>query len=272
MDARFSVNPRCPHCTHSLVDPEISMDGEPSLRLLIRRDGVHSWACLSPIWGSPTVQAGLPMTRGEVTDFACPHCAAPLAGAEPCARCGAPLMDLSLPGGGHMLRCTRWGCPAHALRVDDPRGFLCTVSSADNEDAVSPVDGTVVREAAVQVSCPHCMHLLTHEGMVHFGVLTFKDERGFLETPSLLRLFAGRPEPELFEGIEAADLFCVHCQRSLRNGTPMCPNCSAPQVRVSLMAMGRTIAHEFCPCKNCKTNSLSEEDLQAILLEDSHEW
>ncbi|HAK95095.1 MAG TPA: hypothetical protein DCM87_08865 [Planctomycetes bacterium] len=111
---------RCPRCEHSLLDPSRALDGHPSIRLDSAFDGVRGWVRLSSLYGSRSTDAEYGAPEGVAAEYFCPHCHARLTGPPRCAECDAPLLRISVRGGGVFLRCSRSGCNERFLDVRGP--------------------------------------------------------------------------------------------------------------------------------------------------------
>jgi NADH:ubiquinone oxidoreductase subunit E len=111
----FPVEVSCTRCNHSLMDPDHTIDGHPSVRITISFDERHGWAALSSLYGSSKVHLEYDPPPDTIVDVFCPHCHAELIGGGKCAECGAPMVPMMIRGGGVVQICARRGCQGHML-------------------------------------------------------------------------------------------------------------------------------------------------------------
>jgi len=114
----FPVEVSCPRCNHSLMDPNHSIDGYPSIRVTMSFDQKHGWLRLSCLYGSYNVETEYEIPEETVVNFFCPHCHAELIGASLCPLCGAPMVPMIVRGGGVVQICSRRGCKGHMLDLE----------------------------------------------------------------------------------------------------------------------------------------------------------
>lgn len=116
----FPLELHCPHCNHSLMDPTHLIDGLPSIRLTVSFENQHCNFNLSCLYGSFNSESQIDIPMHTVLNFFCPHCDAELAGASNCTECGAPMVPMVVRTGGGMVQvCSRQGCKAHRLDLED---------------------------------------------------------------------------------------------------------------------------------------------------------
>jgi NADH:ubiquinone oxidoreductase subunit E len=113
----FPVEVSCPQCNHVLLEPEHKIDGFPAIRVTAAFDQWHGWLRLSSLYGSYSVESEFDVPRDSVVNLFCPHCNAELSGAGKCPLCEAPLVPMSVRGGGIVQICARRGCTYHLLDV-----------------------------------------------------------------------------------------------------------------------------------------------------------
>ena len=114
----FPIEVRCSRCNHILMDPDNEIDGSPSVRLTVSFGDKHGWVRLSSLYGSYSVDSEYAISTDAVVNFFCPHCHAELAGAANCSECGAPMVPMSVAGGGMVQICSRRGCKNRILDVE----------------------------------------------------------------------------------------------------------------------------------------------------------
>jgi len=111
----FPIDVSCPRCNHSLMDKSVTIDGCSSIRLTVSFDHKHGWLRLSSLYGSYKTSAEHGIPIGTVVSFFCPHCHAELIGSWECPACGAPMVPMTVHGGGVVQICSRRGCKGHIL-------------------------------------------------------------------------------------------------------------------------------------------------------------
>ena len=113
----FPVEVSCPRCNHGLMDASHKIDGYPSIRVTAAFSDWHGMLRLSSLYGDFAVESEFDIPMDSVANFFCPHCNAELAGAGKCPLCEAPLVPMSVRGGGVVQICSRRGCTYHLLDV-----------------------------------------------------------------------------------------------------------------------------------------------------------
>jgi len=111
----FPVKLRCPHCNHSLLDPNYLIDDYPSIRLTVSFGRKHGWMRMSSLYGSYTIKSEYEIPIDTLVNFFCPHCHAELIGASSCPLCNAPMVPMVIYGGGLVQICSRRGCKNHMI-------------------------------------------------------------------------------------------------------------------------------------------------------------
>ncbi len=117
----FPVQLSCPHCSQSLADDGVLIDGYPSIRLNVCRDHQKGWVRLSSLYGSYSVSTEFDIPAETVVNLVCPHCDVELRDGSECSTCGAPMATMHVNGGGRIQVCTRRGCKSHMLDLCDER-------------------------------------------------------------------------------------------------------------------------------------------------------
>jgi hypothetical protein len=111
----FPVDVSCPRCNHSFMDPDVKLDGYPSIRITVACGNHHGSLRLSSLYGSPHVASAVEVPVNEVADFFCPHCHTHLTGASGCPECDALMIPMIVKQGGVVQVCPRRGCKGHRL-------------------------------------------------------------------------------------------------------------------------------------------------------------
>jgi hypothetical protein len=101
------------------MDEAIQLDGQPSIRLLLRFAGQEAVLQLSCIYGSFRFQTGVEVPAGEVTELACPACGKSVVTDSVCDVCSARQARLRMVVGGDVFFCSRRGCKHHKVDVVD---------------------------------------------------------------------------------------------------------------------------------------------------------
>lgn len=115
----IALNVACPHCRHSLMDAEHKLDGNPSIRLLLRVGTDERALNLSSLYGSFRYETDAAVGLGTLTELVCPHCRAGLVVDASCDVCGARMGRLSLEVDGEVYFCSRRGCKGHKVELRD---------------------------------------------------------------------------------------------------------------------------------------------------------
>jgi len=116
----FPVEVSCPRCNHSLMDPDHTVDGRPSIRVTVSFAHEHFSLRLSCLYGSYNQQSDREIPEEAMVDFFCPHCHAHLIGGSSCPECVAPMVPMIVRGGGIVQICSRRGCKGHILDLNGP--------------------------------------------------------------------------------------------------------------------------------------------------------
>jgi NADH-quinone oxidoreductase subunit E len=111
----FPINVNCPHCNHSLKDETFSIDGLPSIRVIISSNQKKGWLRLSCLYGSYNFACEFDVPMDSVVNFICPHCNVEFHSTLDCSVCAAPMVPMFIDGGGIVQICSRRGCKNHLL-------------------------------------------------------------------------------------------------------------------------------------------------------------
>jgi len=281
MEALFAINVKCPHCFKSLMDPKITLDNEPSIKVDIKIRGEKSWLRLSSVWGSYTIQSERKINVGDVPEFYCPHCTKSLNLAIKCETCGSPKVELNLNTGGKIMICSKRGCKKHVIEIDNVKDFLRVANDEyrfdGHHESNVPTPSIkampeISKKVYVNSFCPHCKKSLIEDHVKVLKIINDNGENGMLYLSPYLNIFIHRSDVELSEGLAVQDAMCPSCGKSLMNDKIKCEICSAPVVRLDVKAMNKTFSFDICSRKGCKWHGLKEDDLKLMFLEDSDEW
>jgi NADH-quinone oxidoreductase subunit E len=111
----FPINVNCPHCNHSLKDETFSIDGQPSIRLIVSFNQTQGWLRLSCLYGSYNSACEFDVPTDSIVAFTCPHCNVEFHSTLDCSICAAPMVPMFIDGGGIVQICSRRGCKNHLL-------------------------------------------------------------------------------------------------------------------------------------------------------------
>ena len=111
----FPINVNCPHCNHSLKDETFSIDGQPSIRVIISYNHKQGWLRLSCLYGSYNFACEFDVPMDSIATFICPHCNVEFHSTLDCSICAAPMVPMFVDGGGIVQICSRRGCKNHLL-------------------------------------------------------------------------------------------------------------------------------------------------------------
>lgn len=135
----FPVKLRCPHCNHSLLDPNYLIDDYPSIRLTASFGRKHGWIRLSSLYGSYNMKSEYEIPIDTIVNFFCPHCHAELISASSCPLCNAPMVPMIIYGGGMVQICSRRGCKNHMM--DLVKGLCINCENRHTCKYISPDGG-----------------------------------------------------------------------------------------------------------------------------------
>lgn len=114
----FPVDVSCPKCNHSLMDPTVPIDGQPSIHISTSFQRKNGWARLSRLYGSFNTVSEPEIPLSSEVDIFCPHCHASLRSSTSCGECGTDMFVLIVRQGGVIQVCSRRGCKGHLLDLD----------------------------------------------------------------------------------------------------------------------------------------------------------
>ncbi|MFC2096766.1 NAD(P)H-dependent oxidoreductase subunit E [Bacteroidota bacterium] len=136
----FAIKLRCPRCNHSLLDPNHLVDDNPSVRFTISFGRKHGWIRLSSLYGSYSIESEYEIPVDTIMHFFCPHCHTELNGSSACSTCNAPMVPMTIYGGGLVQICSRRGCKNHMMDLTDSICIDCdkkhTCTSINSEGGV----------------------------------------------------------------------------------------------------------------------------------------
>lgn len=285
-----ALNLKCRFCGKSLMDKEILVDNEASIRLNVVHNSKKGIINLSSIYGSYNYSCDMDIPRDEIAEFSCPHCEEVVNSDAECLSCGAEMVPFYLDMGGKVSICARSGCKNHHVEFEDlslalkklyqEYGFrgrkypkdervephkIVKVEKKMNEDEAIIESGTFL-----QSYCPHCRKSLIENDMLKLKIIN--GEEGFLLLSPYLNSFTSKSTIFLPEDKAVTDIKCFHCDTSLVDEERNCGSCNSPIAKINVSASTKLIDFYICTKKGCKWHGLSEDDLYSIKLEESDEW
>jgi hypothetical protein len=122
---------RCSH-GHSLMDPEVPINGLPSIKVIIQYGAIRGAVHLDPVYGSFHNLFDVDIPEGVVVEMFCPTCGTSLRyDKERCDYCFSPEFALYLPNGGLLVGCLKCGCHQHKLTLVNVHEQLGMVHGRD---------------------------------------------------------------------------------------------------------------------------------------------
>lgn len=113
---------QCPK-RHSLMYPDLRVDGKPSIRVKVRANGNEGFVYLDPMYGMRGHQHGISFDIKKGIQFVCPECASSLmVEHKTCPDCGSPIYTFEVPSKGMVEGCTRMECNWHRWEEVDASG------------------------------------------------------------------------------------------------------------------------------------------------------
>jgi signal transduction histidine kinase len=101
---------QCPK-RHSLMYPDVRIDGKPSIRIKARSEGSEGFIYLDPMYGMSGHQHGISFNVQKGIQMLCPECSASLmVEHKPCPECGSPVFAFEVPTKGMVESCSRMEC------------------------------------------------------------------------------------------------------------------------------------------------------------------
>ncbi len=126
----LQVNIRCPYCKQSLMDEDKTIDGYPSVKVVIQNSNKRGMLYLSSIYGSYNIISEFNIPMDEIILFFCPDCQSSLLIKDLCDECSAPMTFFELLQGGKVQICSRRGCKKHLIEFSNLAQEISTLYNA----------------------------------------------------------------------------------------------------------------------------------------------
>jgi hypothetical protein len=281
----LALKVKCPICSKSLMDKQVLVDNESSIKLNIEIGEKKGIINLSSIYGSYNYSTDIEMLTDEIAKFTCPHCTALVLDESTCLSCDAPMVPFYLDMGGKVSICSRSGCKQHKVEFDDLSVALNKLyqeyglagnyqekvkSLKRTNETVDSVKETIESGSFLQAYCPHCKKSLIENEQIKLKIKNGKN--GFIMLSPYLNVFTLKSTISLPEDKTVGDLLCFHCNESLVKDEKNCETCNSPTIKIAISARTKLLDFYICTKKGCKWHGLSEKDYYDIRLEDSLEW
>ena len=115
MEKYIALSVKCPHCDKSLMNPYVTIQNKPSVKLEIEHNGEKGIIYLCSYYGCKDHSVDIATKDGEISNFYCPHCHEQLISHHKCKECEAPMVPFKMDKGGLLHMCSRKGCNSHFL-------------------------------------------------------------------------------------------------------------------------------------------------------------
>ena len=281
MYSYISLKCKCPICEKSLMDNKKLIDDIPSVKLIIKDNGNKGTIHLSSFYGSYNYQCDLDIEKGKEYQFACPNCKKDIQSEAKCDLCSAKMVPMKIRDDGIVRICSRAGCKKHNGEFED----LTNVSNYIRDNRGDPsiieihdefekeIEKELIKSGTfLRIYCPHCENGLVEKNSVIFRIENEANEKGYLLLSPYLNVFKDKSTIFIPDGATVTKITCPFCDASLISEDVKCNDCNEFAVHVEVAAIRRMIDFYFCSKKGCHWHSLSQEDIQHVILEDSLDW
>ena len=120
MANKVSLNVKCTHCNHSLMDYTKELNKKPSIKVNVKNengDEGNLWLCST--YGCLDKTSDIELKDGTRVVISCPSCGKELNTDVPCKQCDARMIKFNIEIGGVVSICDRVGCDNHYVMIDD---------------------------------------------------------------------------------------------------------------------------------------------------------
>ena len=120
--------------------------------------------------------------------------------------------------------------------------------------------------------CPFCSKELTSQNKLMIEIVNPDGEVGELAISPYLNVYEHKTELHLPEGKEVKDIRCPFCHDSIIREDVKCSLCGSPAATFLIKLSNSKVPFNICSRVGCVWHSISQEDENKIILEDSDEW
>ena len=128
---------------HSLMDEEIKIDGKPSVKLKLNKNGTEGYVNLDPIYGKNRDKYSLEVIPKEQIQIACPKCNISIVNKEKtCPVCKSTVYSFEVPPRGMFEGCINPKCEWQEWKYVDEVGVrdYVEIKISDNGSGISKED------------------------------------------------------------------------------------------------------------------------------------
>lgn len=119
MKHKISLHVKCPHCRKSLMDDEVKLHDNASIKLNVQTPDERGTINLCSVYECFDHVSDITIKKDTIVDFSCPICNKELLIKEECRICDAPMVSFVLLSGGRVSFCSRSGCSNHYIAFKD---------------------------------------------------------------------------------------------------------------------------------------------------------
>jgi len=120
MANNVSLNVKCTHCNHSLMDYTKQLNKKPSIKVKVKNENGDEgllWLCST--YGCLKKTCDIEIPKGSRVRVSCTSCGKELNTDVVCKQCGAKMIKFNIEIGGVVSICDRFGCESHYVMIDD---------------------------------------------------------------------------------------------------------------------------------------------------------
>jgi hypothetical protein len=111
------------------MDEDKTIDGYPSVKVVIQNSNKRGMLYLSSIYGSYNIISEFNIPVDEIILFFCPHCQSSLLIKDLCDECSSPMTFFELLRGGKVQICSRRGCNKNLIEFSNLAQEISTLYS-----------------------------------------------------------------------------------------------------------------------------------------------
>jgi len=120
MANNVSLNVKCTHCNHTLMDYKKQLNGKPSIKVNVKNEnGDKGFLWLCSTYGCYEKECDIELKEGTRVIMTCTSCGEKLNTEIPCKTCDARMIKFNIEIGGVVSICDRVGCESHYVMIDD---------------------------------------------------------------------------------------------------------------------------------------------------------